>query len=381
MTDNSVGVGGVSFDHSKKHWPQEMNVLIALVVLIAAFEALGRLFIGSSFLFNSSATWGDFFTGLGDGSQLVSDPWGYLGNIFSLMFNSLRLQIMILQVAIVGIIAIGVTQVIISGGIDISSGSVLGATAMITMAFAQKAMVNGSLNPTAAFSIPWLFDLPVIVPILIALACGAIAGLINGAVIAYTRISPLIATLAMMSAGRGVSVAITRGKPMSFPTDSYIGIGEGMRPVLIFIVLAIIFQLVLNHTKYGKHCYAIGSNEEAARVSGINIEGHKILVYIIAGMLAAVAALVVTSKNLTAQASMGTNYELQAITMAVIGGVSLLGGRGSVIGSVLGALILGVVITGFTFLKLDAFFQPIIIWPILVGAAALDVWRQRSRGR
>ena len=148
-------------------------------------------------------------------------------------------------------------------------------------------------------------------------------------------------------------------------------------PVLIFIALAVLFHLILNYTIYGKHCYAIGSNEAAARMSGIKVDRHKVLVYVIAGLLASVAAIVLSSKNLTAQAGMGVMYELDAIAMAVIGGVSLSGGRGSIIGTVLGALIFGVIISGFTFLKLDAYYQEMVKGAIIVGAVVLDQWRQR----
>jgi inositol transport system permease protein len=348
------GVGGLTFDTSKRAWPPELNVLMALILIVGAFELLGRLFIGDSFLFNTRE------------------------NVQGL-FNQQRLEIIILQVSIVGIIAIGVTQVIISGGIDLSSGSIVGATAMIAMSFAQVSIVNGNPNPKAIFpELGWL-DLPVIVPILVALACGLVAGFINGALIAYTRIPPFIATLGMMVAARGLAKWWSKGNPISFPTESFAAIGKGLMPVIIFISLAILFQLILSYTKYGKHCYAIGSNEEAARISGIKVEHHKILVYTIAAVLASIAALVLSSKNLTAQAGMGIMYELDAIAMAVIGGVSLRGGRGSIIGTVLGALIFGVIISGFTFMKLDAYYQEMVKGVIIVGAVVLDQWRQRRR--
>jgi inositol transport system permease protein len=269
--------------------------------------------------------------------------------------------------------------VIITGGIDLSSGSVVGATAMIAMSFAQVAIVNGNPNPKAIFpELGWL-DLPVIVPILVGMGCGLIAGLINGSLIAYTRIPPFIATLGMMVAARGLSRWWSTGNPISFPTESYAAIGKGLMPVMIFITLAILFQLIMSYTKYGRHCYAIGSNEEAARVSGIKVEHHKVLVYVIAGVLASVAALVLSSKNLTAQAGMGVMYELDAIAMTVIGGASLAGGRGSIIGTVIGALIFGVIISGFTFLKLDAYYQEMVKGVIIVGAVVLDQWRQRRQ--
>ena len=352
MAQVDQGVGGVAYDKSRRTWPNELNVLFALVLIVVIFETLGRVFLGESFLLNSQPEAKTFF-------------------------NELRLQVIILQVAIVGIIALGATQVIITGGIDLSAGSIVGATAMIAMSFAQVAVVNGNPNPKAIFpELGWL-DLPVIIPVVVGISCGVIAGMVNGAIIAYTRIPPFIATLGMMVSARGLSKWWSKGNPISFPTDSFAAIGKGMWPVVIFVVLAILFQLFLSYTKYGKHCYAIGSNEDASRTVGIKVENHKILVYTIAGALASIAAIVLSSKNLTAQAGMGVTYELQAIAMTVIGGVSLSGGRGSIIGTVLGALIFGVIISGFTFMKLDAYYQEMVMGVIIVAAVVLDQWRQR----
>jgi inositol transport system permease protein len=251
---------------------------------------------------------------------------------------------------------------------------------MVTMSFAQTALVNGNPNPKAIFG-DWAMDLPVLVPLLVGLVCGTVAGVINGTLIAYTRIPPFIATLGMMVTARGFSRWWSNGNPISFPTESYAAIGKGMMPVAIFVALAILFHCVMTYTRYGKHCYAVGSNEQAARMSGINVNHHKVLVFALAGMLAALAAVVLSSKNLTAQAGMGVMYELDAIAMAVIGGVSLQGGRGSILGTVLGALIFGVIISGFTFLRLDAYYQEMVKGVIIVGAVVLDQWRQRSRSR
>lgn len=347
----SHGIGGLKFDPKKRNWPNEMNIFLALIIIVVIFEVLGLLLMDQSFLFDSRGR-------------------------FDSIFNEARLRIIILQVSIVGIIAIGVTQVIISGGIDLSSGSIVGATAMFAMSFAQVAQVNGNPNPTQALG-DWATDLPVLVPILVGLVCGLIAGAVNGVLIAYTRIPPFIATLGMMVTARGVSKWWTEGRPISFPTDPYKVIGGGLMPVFIFLGLAILFALILKFTVYGKHTYAIGSNEDAARMSGIQVERHKVLVYTIAGVLAAVAALVLSSKNLTAQSGMGVMYELDAIAMAVIGGVSLTGGRGSIAGTVLGALIFGVIISGFTFLRLDAYYQEMVKGVIIVAAVVLDQWRQR----
>ena len=354
MATMTHGTGGQTYDHKKRALPPELGVFIALLVIIGIFELLGALFVGQSLLFDTK----DRFDG----------PLG--------LFNVARLKIMILQVSIIGIIAIGSTQVIVSGGIDLSPGSVVGVTAMVTMSFAQVAEVNGLANPKPVFG-AWAHDLAAIFPIVIGLCVGLIAGLVNGVLIAYTRIPPFIATLGMMVFARGAAKWWTKGEPVSFPTEGYAAIGAGMMPVIIFVTLAILFHFLLKYTVYGKHTYAIGSNEDAARMSGIKIQRHKLLVYAIAGMLASLAAIVLSAKNLTAQSGMGIMYELDAIAMTVIGGVSLAGGRGSILGTVLGAMIFGVIISGFTFLRLDAFYQEMVKGLIIVSAVVLDQWRQR----
>ena len=351
----SHGIGGLTYDKSKRAWPNEANVFIALVLIILAFEALGQILP----YMNSQSMLFDFNTNR-DGTIL----------------NVARIKIVILQVSIIGIISLGVTQVIISGGIDLSSGPLVGAAAMIVMSFGQTELVNGQINPKAVFG-SWAFDLPVIVPILAGLAFGALIGCVNGILIAFTRIPPFIATLGMFLICRGISQWWTKGQPVSFPTEQFAAIGSGMMPVVWFALLAILLFFIMKFTVYGKHTYAIGSNEDAARMSGINVKRHKVLVYMIASMLAAFAAVVLSSKNLTAQAGMGQFYELYAIAMAVIGGVSLTGGRGSIVGTVLGAMVFGVIQSGFTFIKLDAFYQLMAMGTIIIGAVVLDQYRQQ----
>jgi inositol transport system permease protein len=336
MTTTATAMTGES---KRRALPPEFNVFIGLVIIAIIFELLGWFVRGDSFLFNFQ-----------------------------------RISIIILQVSVVGIIAIGVTQVIITGGIDLSSGSVLAMTAFIAMSFAQV-----SSNARAVY--PALTDLPVIVPVAIGLAVGLAAGLINGALIAYTKIPPFIATLGMMVTARGIANWYTRGQPVSFPTPEYAAIGQGMMPVIIFIAMAVVFHVLLKYTLYGRRTYAIGSNEQAARVSGINVERHLMLVYAIAGGLAGLAGIVLSARGQTAQGGMGFMYELQAIAMTVIGGTSLTGGRGSVIGTTLGMIIFGLIISGFTFIRVSAYYQEIIMGIIIVTAVVLDVYRQRLRGR
>ncbi len=337
MADTTTSAAVIDTSKKKRHCPPELNALIGLIGIAIIFEILA-----------------------------------WVGRDESFFGNVTRLKIRILQVSIIGIIAIGVTQVIISGGIDLSSGSIVGATAMIAMSFAQV-----STYSKAVFIEQGWVDLPVIIPIAIGLGCGLFAGFINGVLIAYTKIPPFIATLGMMVSARGVAKWWTTGKPVSFPTEDFALLGKGMTPVIIFLVIAFLFYLILKYTVYGKHTYAIGSNEDAARMSGINVERHKVLVYTIAGMLAGLAAIVLSARGLTAQAGMGLAYELDAIAMCVIGGVSLTGGRGSIVGTAIGMVIFGVIISGFTFLRVDAFYQEMIKGAIIVAAVVVDVYRQK----
>ena len=317
--------------------PPEANIFLVLVGIALIFELLGWLFVSQSFLMNPQ-----------------------------------RLTIMILQVSVIGIIAVGVTQVIITGGIDLSSGSVVGMTAMFSASFAQASTWPRALYPN-------LTDMPFFVPIAVGIAVGLLAGFINGQLIARTKIPPFIATLGMMVTARGISKWYTKGQPVSGLSEDFIFIGTGIAPVVVFLLVAIIFHVALRYTRYGKFTYAIGANVQAARVSGINVEAHLIKVYAIAGMLAGLAGVVTAARAQTAQAGMGVMYELDAIAAAVIGGTSLAGGAGRITGTVIGTIILGVMTSGFTFLRVDAYYQEIIKGMIIVTAVVADVYRQKKR--
>ncbi|MGP9792133.1 ABC transporter permease [Roseinatronobacter sp. NSM] len=321
----------------RRSLPPELSILLVLVGVALVFEILGWIFQGQSFLMNTR-----------------------------------RLTIMILQVSVVGIIAIGVTQVIITGGIDLSSGSIVAMTAMISMSFAQSSDFARAIYPS-------LTDLPMIVPLLIGLAVGMLAGIVNGALIALTGIPPFIATLGMMVTARGVAKWYTNGQPVSFPTDSFAALGAGANPVFIFLAVAVIFHIALRYTRYGKYTYAIGANPQAARVSGIDVKTHLIKVYAIAGLLAGLAGIVTAARAETAQSGMGMMLELDAIAAAVIGGTSLAGGRGRIFGTVIGTLILGLMMSGFTFLRVDAFYQEMVKGVIIVAAVVADTYRQKAR--
>ncbi|CAN7392675.1 ABC transporter permease [Rhizobium sp. LjRoot30] len=336
-TKAAEGAAPLATRQRRRRVPPELSIFLVLVGIALIYEILGWIFVGQSFLMNSQ-----------------------------------RLTIMILQVSVIGIIAVGVTQVIITGGIDLSSGSVVGMTAMIAASLAQSSSWSRALYPS-------LTDLPFFIPIGVGLLIGLAAGYINGQLIAKTKIPPFIATLGMMVSARGISKWYTKGQPVSGLTDQFNFIGTGIWPVIVFLVVALIFHIALRYTRYGKFTYAIGANVQAARVSGINIEAHLIKVYAIAGLLAGLAGVVTAARAQTAQAGMGVMYELDAIAAAVIGGTSLTGGIGRITGTVIGTVILGVMTSGFTFLRVDAYYQEIVKGLIIVAAVVIDVYRQKKR--
>ena len=304
------------------------------------------------------------------GIALVFEAVGWSVRGASFLFSGQRLLVMVLQVSIIGLLAIGVTQVILTGGIDLSSGSVVALSAMIAASFAQTA------NERAVY--PALTDLPAFIPVAAGLLTGALAGLVNGSLIAGTGIPPFIATLGMMVSARGLARYYTRGQPVSLLTESYTRIGEGAVPVFIFLATAIIFHVLLRHTRYGKYTYALGANAQAARVSGIRVSRHLMFVYTIAGLLSGLGGVVTSARAASGQAGMGMSYELDAIAAAVIGGTSLSGGIGRITGTVIGTVILGIMTSGFTFIGLDAYIQDIAKGGVIVAAVVADRYRHRG---
>ncbi|MEJ7136907.1 ABC transporter permease [Amphibiibacter pelophylacis] len=305
------------------------------------------------------------------GICLMFEVLGWVLNGQSFMLNPERLQIIILQMAVIGIIAIGVNLVIITSGIDLSSGSVVAASAVVAASLAQV-----SDFPRAVF--PALTNLPILWPILAGAGIGLIVGLINGSLIAYTAIPAFIATLGTMVAARGFAKWFTGGMPVSMLTDNFAWIGSGANPVYLFLILAVIFHIVLRYTRFGKFTYAIGANRQAAIVSGINVNRHIIWIYTIAGTLAGIAGTVTAARAISGQSSMGVMYELDAIAAVVIGGTSLAGGKGRITGTVIGVLILGVMTSGFTFIRIDAYYQEMVKGVIIVAAVVADQYRNRK---
>jgi inositol transport system permease protein len=339
ILNQSVGAQSMTFKPPRRKWPPELSIFLVLVGISLFFEVLGWVINGQSFIMNPD-----------------------------------RLQIIILQMAVIGIIAVGVNMVIITSGIDLSSGSVVAAAAVVSASLAQV-----SDFPRAVF--PALTDLPMIWPLLAGSVVGLLIGLLNGSLIAFTAIPPFIATLGTMVAARGFAKWFTNGMPVSMLTDQFAWIGSGAIPVVIFLAIAAIFHIVLRYTRFGKFTYAIGANRQAAVVSGINVNRHLIWVYTIAGLLSGIAGSVTAARAISGQSGMGVMYELDAIAAVVIGGTSLSGGIGRITGTVIGVLILGVMTSGFTFIRIDAYYQEMVKGAIIVAAVVADQYRQRKNRR
>ncbi|MDG4863649.1 substrate-binding domain-containing protein [Streptomyces sp. T-3] len=268
------------------------------------------------------------------------------------------------QAAVTAILAFGVTFVIVSAGIDLSVGSVAALSATV---LAWAATNEG---------------VPVPIAVLLAVATGLACGFVNGALISYGKLPPFIATLAMLSIGRGLSLVISQGSPIAFP-ESVSKLGDTLGgwlpvPVIVMVVMGLITAVVLGRTFIGRSMYAIGGNEEAARLSGLRVKRQKLVIYGLSGLFAAVAGIVLASRLVSAQPQAAQGYELDAIAAVVIGGASLAGGVGKASGTLIGALILAVLRNGLNLLSVSAFWQQVVIGVVIALAVLLDTVRRKA---
>lgn len=266
------------------------------------------------------------------------------------------------QSSIVGFLALGMTFVMITAGIDLSVGSIAGLSGI---AAALVAPSDGT-----AF----------LVPIAVGIGVGLLVGLANSALIVGGAILPFLATLAMMTVARSAALIITDGKPVTGLSDQFAWLGTGKVgwvpvPVILFVVAAIVTHVVLSRTRFGRHVYAVGSNEESARKVGISTRRVLLGVYLLAGGLAALGGIILTARVNGADPLAGTGFELQAISAVVIGGTSLFGGVGSIKGTVLGVLLVGVVMNGLNLLNVSSYYQQAAQGLILVLAVLLNRWK------
>jgi ribose/xylose/arabinose/galactoside ABC-type transport system permease subunit len=269
------------------------------------------------------------------------------------------------QTSINATVAVGMTFVILSGGIDLSVGSIVALSGVVL----GLALRDGQ---------------PLVLAVLLALTVGIICGQINGTLIDRGGLPPFIVTLGMMSIARGAALVITEGRPVSgfdetFRSIATARIGFVPAPVLIMTSVYLIAHFVLARTTFGRYVYAIGGNEEAARLSGVRIHLHKSLIYAVSGLTSAVAAVILTARLNSAQPIAGMMYELDAIAATVIGGTSLMGGEGTLAGTLVGALIMGVLRNGLNLLGVSSFLQQIVIGGVIVGAVLVDTVLKRHR--
>ncbi|QTL96753.1 ribose ABC transporter permease [Iocasia frigidifontis] len=269
------------------------------------------------------------------------------------------------QSSLIGIVAAGMTFIIITGGIDLSVGSVLSLSSCLTAGM----IVNYGWNI-------WL-------AIMLGLLIGALFGLINGLLITQIPLPPFIATLGIMGVARGLAFVYTGGAPIYTFPESFKYIGQGMIgvipfPAILMLLVYLVFFLVLKRTKLGRYSYAIGGNEEAAILSGISTGRYKAMVYAMTGFLSALAGLVLAARLDAATSVAGDGFELDVIAAVVIGGTSLSGGQGGVIGSLIGALIMGVVRNGLNLLLVSSHWQRVILGLIILAAVTVDVLRKKS---
>lgn len=270
------------------------------------------------------------------------------------------------QTSINAIVAAGMTYVIISGGIDLSVGSMV-ALAGVVLGTALQA------------------GQPLPIALALALTVGAAGGLANGALVSWGGLPPFIVTLGMMSVARGAALLITEGRPVSGFDAGFRSIATGTvaftpSPIVVMAGVYLAAHLVLTRTVFGRYVYAIGGNEEATRLSGVNVRFHKMMIYGVAGLTSAVAAVVLTARLNSAQPIAGMMYELDAIAATVIGGTSLMGGSGSLGGTLIGAFIMGVLRNGLNLLGVSSFLQQIVIGAVIVGAVLVDTVLTRRRG-
>jgi ribose transport system permease protein len=278
-----------------------------------------------------------------------------------------NMNTILLATAVNGILAVGITFIIITGGIDLSIGTVMTFSSVMCAVFVTN------------------MGFPIVVGLIAAVIAGALCGFANGALIAKLKLPPFIATLGMMNITRGLNLISSGTKPV-YLTESegfsdiaikmVLGIPNG---VLIFFIVAIIAALILTKTILGRYTFAIGSNEEAARLSGINTDAWKMGIYSLSGAIFGIAGIVMASRLSSAQPALGQGYEMDAIAAAVIGGASLSGGEGGILGTIIGAFIITVLTNGLRILSVPQEWQMVVTGLIVIGAVYMDIARRRIK--
>ena len=276
----------------------------------------------------------------------------------STFLNWSNLSQVIRALSFIAIMAVGVAPVIITGGIDLSVGSLLGLSGVVV-----AVLLSSGMNMTVA--------------IFAGLLVGILSGVVNGLLITEAKLPPFIATLGIMSIARGLAFALTGGETIRNLPPEFLVLGQGTLfnipiPILIMVIFTILVGYFLKATTWGRYIYAIGGNEEAALYSGVSVRWMKIVVYTLCGFAAGIAGVLFTARFGVGQSTAGLGYELDVIAAAVIGGVSLSGGRGTILGTILGSLLMGILRNGLVLLNVSAYWQQVAIGLVILLAVILD---------
>lgn len=273
------------------------------------------------------------------------------------------------QISINGLLSIGMTFVILTGGIDLSVGSMLAFSGVVAASFVSPAF-GGSVHSVS-------------LAIILSLLAGLGMGAVNGGLIAKWKVPPFVATLGMLSIARGVTFIYSDGMPIPNIDTRFLFIGQGEIggipfPVLIFAVVFCLSWIVLYKTRFGRYVYAVGGNEKSAKISGVNTRLIIFFTYVISGILSALGGLILTARTTAGLPQAGVSYELDAIAAVVIGGTSLSGGQGDLVGTLFGALIMGVINNGLDLMGVSSYYQQVIKGTIIIGAILLDSLRKEK---
>jgi inositol transport system permease protein len=294
--------------------------------------------------------------------------------------SSINLLNVMRQVSITGLLAIGMTFVILTAGIDLSVGSLLAFAGLVAAAVAKGGMQDRFTVGDNTIGYGWPLAA------LAAIAVGLLGGLLQGVAITRLKVPAFVATLGGMSVFRGAALLFAAGGPISGFQPNFTWWGQGQIagvpvPVIIFLVAAVVAHVVLRYTRYGRRVYAVGGNPEAARLAGVNVQSIIWSVYVIMGFFTGLGSFVLSARLNSAEAVAGTGYELTVIASVVIGGTSLFGGAGSIFGTVIGTLLIGVLLNGLVLMNVNSYIQQIIIGIIIVLAVAFDTFAKSRRRR
>lgn len=289
------------------------------------------------------------------GMTFISPVFMTSGNIINI----------IRQVSLNGILAVGMTFVILTGGIDLSVGSLIGVSAVIS----GKMLIDG-FNPGVA--------------VITAIIVSTLFGVLNGILISYFGLPPFIATLATQTIGRGCALVYSDGKPFTITDKQFLNIGKGSFagipiPIWILLVICIVSIIILSYTTFGRHIYAFGGNRNAAKLSGIKVQRVEMAAYTISGFLSGIVAIILTARISSGQPTSGEGYELDAIAAVAIGGTSMTGGIGSLSGTIMGFIIIGILSNALTLLNVSSFYQQIVKGIIIIVAVLLDMRTKKRR--